>query len=343
MQLLPILLQSGLACVEPLPQDTGPYVVPTDTHDSGPVDPGPQSVSVVGELDGEYAVMLVSFQVGLSGVEDLETVSTAALVDGAASFTLDDPDASALWPLDSADGPQGRYGMLLVFEDLDGDASLDSDERFLGSADFSLLYIDQPTSVMEFLGFRGGWNAFRSLPTTTQVTDLDNLPLSLSLEPVDTLALSGSYSEDYGPGRVAMLPASWFSAPSVLDPLADQDIVASAWSITLDGAPPADHRLPATDALLPGGAIELAFFYLDNNGNGRFSIGQDTPALPACYEGQMALSVWIPPATSALAAVSYLGVGAQPGWSLATQSETGLDFLPAEAYSALSLSPSCPF
>lgn len=333
------------------------FLACTDTTDSQDSDSGPvdtQPVDTGSPPTGIWPVTLVSEQTQLSvavfdfslaagGIEDVGMLSSASLSDGSATLELLPPADVDLQVLDPEDPDlRVRYALALSFADSNENGSHDPGEVFVGGLDYGLMYVQSPTAVMEFLGFRSGWNAFRTLGSFTEVVDLQGLVLQPSLATVETLSISGTYDENYGPARAAVLPVSWFSDPGFTEVVGDTDL-GSTWTMTLEGAPPASHILPADDPSLPGGALDLPFAYLDNNGNGSWTLGQDQPVLPVCYGGAPALAVWLPQPPVVEAALSYLGAGLAPGWVLAQQSETGLDFLGAEAYGGLSFSVDCGF
>lgn len=333
------------------------FLACTDTtdgqdSDSGPVDTQPvdtgspaQSVwpvTLVSE-DTSLSVAVFDFTLVEGGIEDVGLLSSSSLSEGSAALELQAPAAEDLQALD-ADDPDllVRYALALSFQDSNENGAHDYGEVIVGGLDYGLLYVQSPTPVMEFLGFRSGWNAFRTLGSFTEVVDLQGLLLKPSLATVETLSISGTYDEAYGPARAAVLPVAWFTAPDPTEVIGDSAIGAN-WSMTLDGAPPASHLLPSDDPSLPGGALDLPFAYLDLNGNGKWSLGQDQPVLPICYSGAPALAVWLPQPPVVEVALSYLGAGLTPGWVLAQQSDTGLDFLGAEAYGGLSFSADCGF
>jgi hypothetical protein len=332
-----------LACTdttETQDSDSGP--VDTQPVDTGSPPSGVWPVTVVSEQT-QLGVAVFDFTLGAGGLEGVGLLNSGLLVDGSATLDLLPPAEADLQALDP-DDPEllVRYALALSFADSNENGSHDAGEVFVGGLDYGLMYVQNPTAVMEFLGFRSGWNAFRTLGSFTEVVDLQGLVLRPSLATVENLSISGTYDENYGPARAAVLPVSWFSDPGFTEVVGDIT-VGSTWAMTLEGPPPASHFLPADDPSLPGGALDLPFAYLDNNGNGKWTLGQDQPVLPACYGGAPALAVWLPEPPVVEVALSYLGAGLAPGWVLAQQSETGLDFLGAEAYGGLSFSADCGF
>lgn len=331
------------ACTaDPEVQDSDTSTVDTQPVDTGSPPADTWAATLVSE-DPTLSVAVFDFAVGASGVEGVGVLGGGTLQTGSLELSLPAIDASLLQPF-SAESPEvgARYAVALSFVDDNGNGNPDAGEALVGGLEYTLLYLDAPSSVMEFLGFRSGWNAFRSVGGLAQVTDLQGLRLVPSLAVVERMDLSGSYDESVGPARAAVLPAAWFADPGAVEAIGDVAL-AETWTMTLDGAPPNSHLLGADDPLLPGGALDLPFAYLDNNGNGRWTLGQDQPALPMCWEGQMALAVWLPEPPNAEAALSYLALGISPGWALGQQSETGLDFLGPQTYGGLSFAADCSF
>ncbi|MFT5585424.1 MAG: hypothetical protein ACI9VR_003016 [Cognaticolwellia sp.] len=320
--------------------DFGP--VDTQPVDTGSPPQGIWPVTVVSE-DLEITAGVFEFALAEGGISDVEMLVSADLSQGSVTFELSAPDIAELQVLDSGvPAVNVRYALVLSFADDNANGSHDTGEAFVGGLDYGLMYVENPTAVMEFLGFRNGWNAFRTQGSFTEIADLQGLVLRPNLGAVETMELSGSYDENYGPARAAVLPVGWFSDPDFSQVLVDVAL-GSSWTMLLEGAPPSSHLLPSDDPLLPGGALDLPFAYLDNNGNGKWTLGQDQPVLPACYGGAPALAVWLPEPPTVQAALSYLGAGIAPGWVLAQQSKTGLDFLGVEAYGGLSFSADCGF
>lgn len=332
-----------VACTaDPEVQDSDTGSVDTQPVDTGSPPADTWAMTLVSE-DPTLSVVVFDFAVGASGVEGVSLLDGGALGTGSLELSLPAVDPTLLQPF-SADAPEvgARYGLALSFVDDNGNGSPDVGETLVGGLDYTLLYLDAPSSVMEFLGFRRGWNAFRSVGGFTEVVDLQGLSLSPSLAVVERMDLSGTYDLSVGPARAAVLPAAWFADPGVVEAIGDVAL-AETWSMSLEGAPPSSHVLPITDPVLPGGALDLPFAYLDNNGNGRWTLGQDQPVLPMCWEGQMALALWLPEPPDAESALTYLALGIAPGWALGQQSETGLDFLGAQAYGGLSFAADCSF
>lgn len=332
-----------LACAAP------PEVVDSDSGgtDTQPVDTGspPQSVwslTVLSEEEG-LSVAVFDFVLGSEGISDAGLLESATVTEGSVTLDLVAPVEADLQVL-NPELPElkVRYALALAFEDTNGDKLHNPGEAFIGGLDYGLMYVENPSSVMEFLGFRSGWNAFRTLGSFTEVVDLQGLQLQPSLATRTQMEISGTYDENFGPARAAALPVAWFSDPDFTAVIADTELGGS-WTMSFDGAPPASHMLPADDPNLPGGALDLPFAYLDNDGNEAWTLGQDQPVLPLCFQGEKALAVWLPQAPTVEVALSYLGAGLAPGWVLAQQGESGLDFLGAEAYAALSYSADCGF
>ena len=332
-----------LACTDSTKsQDSDSGPVDTQPVDTGSLPQGVWPVTLSSE-DLEITVGVFGFALAEGGVADVGLLASADMLQGSVTLDLLPPDAADLQVLDP-DVPalKVRYALALSFRDSNGNGSHDPDEAFVGGLDYGLMYLENPSAVMEFLGFRNGWNASRSVGTFTEVVDLDGLVLQPSLSTVTVLELAGSYDEIYGPARAAVLPVAWFSASDFTEAVGDVAL-GSSWTMRLEGAPPSSHVLPIDDPILPGGALDLPFAYLDSNSNGKWNAGKDQPVLPVCFGGAPALAVWLPEPPTVQAALSYLGAGIAPGWVLAQQSKTGLDFLGVEAYGGLSFSADCGF
>lgn len=310
------------------PEDTG------DVEDIGGDDTGaddtaeapvgtPLTFVVDGEVEGgvltlTWADVSDDFVVG-------DTVA-AADVDGATvTVYAPDPTGDQLLELDPAAYPGTYVAWYLpaIHEDADGDGAHGADEAYVAHGTVLPLYIGGtlPEELADW-GFVAGWNALAmGAEGATDFHDVDAIPLAVNLRPRETFTIAGDLADVDLDGdlRLTLVPGAVDEGRWPDDWLYDAPL-DGAWSIDVAGAPPDDHRVDDGSGF--GITYEIPLSYVDNDGSGGISAGDET-AWPACYGDATASLVWISPPTTldtAFLATIY-GMGA--GWSAVAWSADG--------------------
>ncbi|MCB9795470.1 MAG: hypothetical protein H6741_22420 [Alphaproteobacteria bacterium] len=365
---LPLLLLSLLGCDDgsvKLGDDTADTSVNSDdsatddsatddsaADDSAADDSGEpvETTSLTFEIEGEWAgttlalTYLVPSDPPVVGQQLLNTEVTGPVM----SVEVAEPREGELFELNPQAYP-GLYAALYaptLHVDSDGDGYFDGGEPIVAAGATWAWYLegDLPQQLL-ILGFRQGWNAVEldfvgeGLPT---VRDIDAIPLPADLWPVESLTLAGSYTAEFplGDQRVAVISGETFSGSPPATLLYDEDL-SESWSITLSGAPPADHWDTSGEI---NGAYEVAVTYDDSDGSGAFSDG-DTPRFVPCLEDAAVVAVWSAGPEDLVTAVymSVLGIGT--GWGAlalpAGGQEEDVLYLDAEAATNLEFSGGC--
>ena len=112
------------------------------------------------------------------------------------------------------------------------------------------------------------------------------------------------------------------------------------WSVTLDGAPDADHFAELEGVGL--GALEVPIAYTDSDGSGGYT-SPDPLAFPACSDGVVAGLVYLPGITDLMTGWSLTLQGVGSGWVGLTLADSGGALLSDAQLQDLALDGSCTF
>jgi hypothetical protein len=219
-------------------------------------------------------------------------------------------------------GLTAAYYISAVHLDKDGDAEIDSDEQVVGVGTHFAVYLENVPADLVAFGLADGWNAlaFVEGQDFPDIGDVDALDLPLSLYPVDSISVGGTYggSHDLHQTRFATLAGPMFEGGAV-DELLIDEAGAETWSWSISEAPPEDHFMDVDGQYA---ALELPMAYLDNDQSGGFT-GGDSPTSVACYDGLPAL-LWYSPGTSDVLYAWYAtSFGLNFGWQAILIDDSG--------------------
>ncbi|MBX2796778.1 MAG: hypothetical protein KTR31_03885 [Myxococcales bacterium] len=315
--LIGTLTWSVLACTaEPtetavLPE-TDTEDTPETTEDSGtPPDPtiGPTDVTFV--VTGDVTGMGISVQYTGSGA-----IVSAPLTGPTHTFTLEERPNSELFTLE-VDGEQIRIGFYstAIHED-DGDGVPEPGEVY-ASVGPSLIFVPAEfdgSPILADFGWTIGWNLLG-------FGTLSAVPMTIH-EPSDAVTISGSYEATDAP-RLAVAPTTWLDDGTFGTLLYDEPLPKS-WTITLSGAPPAEHQLSGDPELPDGTALQLPFTYTDADESGSFSKGDvrlDELSLCSRDDPRGVRLAWFPRSDDLFH--NLLVTDGQSGWHLVEVDEDG--------------------
>ncbi len=260
--------------------DTASTDTATDTadtsNDSGDTDSGDTAVAD-GGITWNLGTRVSGAAVGLFPLDvaaDLGVIETpwwTTGVDGSDTVTSPGgaPDMTYARALPDFPDTTLAFFMPMVWDDANGNVVHDADERFRASSRIFGVYVDGalPAEIAA-LGLVLGWNALRldtngGLPVPFNTA---NVPLPLNLDARSSLTIGGTLegfaTDDDG---IVVVPPEVFSTPG-REPLASVD-AASPWSLTLEGAPPADHMMDVDGTGALFAAVEVALSWQEADGN----------------------------------------------------------------------------
>lgn len=334
------LLTLAAACVgdkdsPPDSDDTAVDSTGSDSGDSRDSDSGTPEPDLSFDLSGSWegsTLTLIQFDVANFG-SDTWTFGDVLLSAPADATPLQlaagEPPEGHLVEAD----PENAPGMLAAIyvaalhADEDGDGQHDAGEAWVGVSPDLVVYLSGAVSgELTAAGFIEGWNAME-LPTgegpPTRVDPLA-VPLPASFAPVTELEIGGSVSGAVSGGeRMALQPFVTFDGSEVDEILLDE-LLTDPWSMSVSGAPPADHVGILGDGSGPisEAALEIPVTYVDVDGSGDFN-GGDQPLYAACNGDAAVALIWLEPPTELQTAffLSSMGVGA--GWAALQIGEAG--------------------
>lgn len=233
--------------------------------------------------------------------------------------------------------------MPTLFQDADGDLARGEDEGFVGVGATWLVYLAPPVpEEASWFGFSEGWNAiFVDYDGESfEPVEREGIPLHTNLLQEEPLILGGTWQAGTPPlptTRLALVPGS-LETGSPTSLLYDE-AMGSSFSLTLAGAPPADHWAD-TDGDGVTEAIEVLLAYQDEDGSGGLSPA-DLPLFGACHDDQVVVAAWAPPPTDLGEAIVMAVLGEVGGWVALTDLESKPRLLTADEAAALRIEESC--
>lgn len=322
--------------------------------DATPVEPADVSFDIAGDFAGMALSIQRVGAPSASDFRDFdfrEILTSSAVTSATPSIVLEPvPDAD----LDEvASAPAVRWAVYHVALHMDdGNTTPDAGEVYTAVAETNLVFINSdevlPASLAA-LGIQKGWNAISLLGTTSfdGVGSLSDIPIEVH-EPSDTITLSGivepfvykpygkgkgtptgdtggtgtgdtgGYGYDFGDSRLALNPGGTAALATGSDITLMVDEAFSdddTWSMSLSGAPPADHATVA-DALPGGSVFEFPMSYFDVDDSASFDAGDFFDA-PACDEaGESVRLFWVVPSDDRGFAAAMKG---RTGWVASLQ------------------------
>jgi hypothetical protein len=240
-------------------QDSG------DTGDDSGEDTGPRLTWVLDRAVTGAALALHPLD-PRTGLEEIQPAWTSVGVSGDhASLPVTEPPASTFVPVDGEEGLELAMFAPLLWDDSDGDLAHDSGERFRASTRTVAVYFRGTLSPeMASLGIVLGWNALTlstdgALPVPVRP---DAIPLPLNLDPRETITFGGGVDGE-ADGWSLLVANPVDLSDGALDEPIHRSALTSRWSVTLEGAPPASHLVPLSDATDLLTAIELPLAWID--------------------------------------------------------------------------------
>ena len=278
----------------------------TDTDTDTDTDPDAEvtlTFQIVGESAGQTLV-LAALDLQSSEPALGEVLGSAAVAGGTASLTVPVPSALALldpeYPL-----LEGAF-FLPYLESAAGEVT--------GVGMVWPLYLSgEIPAELQVLGLQEGWNALRSSGKYPEVLPLDEIPLEERLTVVEHLTLGGTYAAASPPLAslsLAMVPGFVFEG-TLPEALLVDEALTSPWSVTVSGAPPAEHI--TTDEVGIAAALEVLLAYTDADGVPGLSEG-DAAHYAACLADTPVVAMYLPMPTDPLLALSMAVEGIGPGW-----------------------------
>lgn len=282
---------------------------------------------------------------------DVRSLGTETIVFGDTLLSLpasSDPLALVAGAPPEADlieaDPETAPGMMVAIYvpalhvDTDGDGARSGDEVYVGAGTWWPTWISGPIPASYVsAGAVEGWNALYVLSGEGPSFG-DPLAVPLSAAQDDTLTLGGRFDGDPDGRGLVLIPGVSLEGGTVASYAYDAPMLG-AWSIALDGAPPADH-LQDLEWLGAPGALELPVAYTDGDASGGFS-GGDTPLWAACHDGVAVAAIWSPGATDLWTALTMAMQGTSAGWFAMTVGDGGGTVLDDAEAAALVMDEAC--
>lgn len=344
---LPFLLALPLFGCTGKPSDSGDTNEPVD--DTAADDTGDAPADFTFALTGDYAgstLTLTWINFATIGTDTLdlgEVAYTGAVTGATKGVSLPEPPAGDLQEVDPTNAP----GMMLagyvpgLHLDADGDGLQSGDEVYVGAGLTWPVFLSGtiPADYAD-MGLVDGWNALELVPDSQEpvMHDITAIPLAASLAERTSITLGGSYVGDDG-ASLAILPSVMFEGGSVETYVYD-GALDDPWSVTLDGAPEADHFAALQGVGL--GALEVPIAYTDSDGSGGHT-SPDPLAFPACSDGVVAGLVYLPGVTDLMTGWSLTLQGVGSGWVGLTLEDSGGMLLSDAQLQDLALDGSCTF
>ncbi len=292
---------------------------------------------VTGSLEGT-AFSLVHLQ--FPETDDGDLAMGAVWVEAAAAASISLP---ADVPPDDFFQASGGGLSVAVFvgalhED-DGDDRWEATEGWVAASTDWVAYLDGPVPPeLLAMGLVSGWNALEFHGESFVVGDTTAMPISVALN--ESLVIGGTYDHTIThEDRVVALPATVFGGLPVTSVMDDVAVGADGtWSVTLDGAPPADHYADV-DGNGEQEAVELPVAYVDNDSSLAYSSG-DRIVAAACVGDVPVGGWWLEPPVNIISLVSITAQGLTLGWVPVLLADGGGVVSEAEAASTV-LSTDC--
>jgi hypothetical protein len=262
---------------------------------------------------------------------------TASITGSSVTVELSDVgDATELDPV-SYPGTRAAFFAPSVFVD-DGDAAHEDGEAIVAVGTTFALWLEGALpDELASIGLQLGWNAVRQ-PTSGEepgVEPLDAIPLPLNLLPTTAITLGGP-SDGVEDASLALVPWVVLDGGTVSTFLHDERSAmgADGWSVTVEGAPPADHYVEEGPGQPLFYALELPVAYFDTDATAGIS-NNDTPAGFACDGGNMAMLMWVDAPVTLEVAWVLASYGFGTGWQVRAWSDE--ENFPVEDPEALTL------
>jgi hypothetical protein len=225
------------------------------------------------------------------------------------------PPEDELQEVDATNAPGMKIAAYVpaLHVDSDRDGTYTAGETYVGVGLAWPVYVSGPVpSELAAFGIVEGWNGmeFTSDGSPPILHDLAALPIATNLAEHTSITVGGSYAASTGSDseRVALIPGALPEAPgsAIYD-----EVLSNPWTITLDGAPPADH-FSELDGI-GNAALEMPLAYTDVDASAGLSEG-DTPIAYACWETIPVGLLYVPGVTDLVKAVSWTQYGLGAGW-----------------------------
>jgi len=223
--------------------------------------------------------------------------------------------------------------------DLDGDVMLSEGETYSGVGLAWPVFVSGPVPAdLAAFGIVEGWNGMEFTVDNGPpvMHDITALPVETTIAERLSITIGGSYDAYSGNAaeRVAVVPGA--SSTTVTEPLYD-GALSDPWTVTLDGAPPADHFGDLEG--FGNAALELPIAYLDADATESVSEG-DSPIAYACWNTFPVALLYVPGLTDLVTAVSWTQYGLGTGW-LATPLDSDVPQITGDDLLSLSIDASC--
>ena len=264
---------------------------------------------------------------------------SAAVAGDSAGVAFGEPPEADLQEVDPTNAPGLKLAGYIpaLHVDSDGDGVISGAETYAGVGLAWPVYVtgELPTEYAD-LGLVDGWNAleFSDAPTPA-VYDITSIPLDAGLAERTSITFGGAWT---GAGdELVVLPSVAFDGGSVSAYLYD-DALTDPWSVTLDGAPDADHFEPLDG--VGDAALEVPIAYTDGDHSGDFT-ANDTPVAAACWNSLPVGLIYLPGVSDLITAWSLAAQGVGTGWVGITLGDTGGTTLSDADLGTLALDDSC--
>ena len=251
------------------------------------------------------------------------------------------PPESELQEVDPTNAPGMKIAAYVpaLHADLDGDVMHSAGETYTGVGLAWPVYVSGPVPEdLAAFGIVEGWNGmeFKSDGSPPAMNDITALPLSTNLTERTSITIGGSYAASTGSDaeRVALIPGALPSSP---DTVLYDGVLGDPWTISVDGAPPADHFTEMDG--VGNAALELPLAYSDVDGSVSLTDG-DAPIAYACWDSLPVGLLYVPGITDLVTAVSWTQYGLGAGWMAVPFDDSVLP-LTGDDLLSLSIDASC--
>jgi hypothetical protein len=141
--------------------------------------------------------------------------------------------------------------------------------------------------------------------------------------------------------RIALVPSQYFDDKTVRS-LVDQSLT-DPWSVTLYGAPPADHFMPPENGFTTAGEVALVY---QDDGNQTLDMSDLMWGINTiCSDLGPVTMLYVPGPTDFSSAMMSVGVGMPSGWNIITTSgeEEEMNLLTETEFQSLEIDDDCTF
>lgn len=269
-----------------------------------------------------------------------ETLASKPATADRVELVAGEPPPDELVEIDSsAPGLTGALYAAALHIDVDDDGEL-HDEPLRGAGRYFALYLDGPIPPdFAALGLVSGWNGVAFTDDSVETVDALSIPLEASLVPVESITIGGTAAGlGAADARLTFVPYVMFDGGSVDAYLADEPL-DETWSLTVTGAPEADHWGPI-EGFPEDAAMEFPIAYDDLDGSEGFT-SADAPVAATCYDGTAVSLLYLDVPTDLQIGYLLTIYGIHVGWTALSVSDTGPGVLDEDQAQELEITTSC--